>query len=107
MDMTLLPNEHILHQGFAYHFPEMIGFTGHLVLTNQRLYFETHPLNFKRYAFLVRLSDVADVVLQNRLVIFPNGMNIRLHQGSTHRFAVWNRRKWKRLIEQALSQSAL
>lgn len=98
MNIELGPNEQVLHESFAYHFPDMIGFTGHLYLTNLRLYFVTHPLNFKHYMISLPLSDIAEITMQNRLRIFPHGMNIHLSSGVVHRFAVSKRGKWKQMI---------
>jgi hypothetical protein len=103
MELSLQPEEILLKKGRANHFEGAMGMIGRLYLTNKRLYFVTHPLNFKRYDFEVGLEDIAQINTQNNLYLFTRGVVIVLRNGETHRFALWNRAKWKVSIESACS----
>lgn len=102
MNIILQPEETLTKKGYANHFIEHIGITGTLFLTNTRVCFITHPLNFKKYDWQVSLNDIQEIVFKNNLIIFTHGLRIRLQNGEEHRFAVWRRKLWKAAIEKAI-----
>ncbi|HLD21353.1 MAG TPA: GRAM domain-containing protein [Patescibacteria group bacterium] len=104
MQIKLQPYEQVLYEGFANHFQKYIGITGKLFLTNDRLYFVTHPLNFQRYTLSLHLSDIESITLKNNLKFFTHGLCIHLKSAHTYNFAVWRRKKWKILVESAMQR---
>lgn len=102
MHIVLQPNETVVKHGFGTHFVRMMAMTGKLFLTNQRLYFVTHPLNFQRYDLSFSFGDIEQVYAKNNLHIFPQGLMVRLRDGQEHRFVVWGRKQWKAAIEEYL-----
>lgn len=101
MNIELGPHEQLIKHGQANHYLRHFLMIGHLAITNQRLYFMTHPLNFRHYDLSIPLQDIARVELKNNIRIFPYGMYVHLRGGERHHFAVWRRRLWKQAVEQA------
>jgi hypothetical protein len=71
---------------------------GHLYVTDRRLIFEPHGLNFRRGATEIPLDDIEDVRPCNTLWLVPNGLEVRLRGGKRRRFVVWNRQALMELI---------
>ncbi len=104
MKITLQPKEKVIRHGLAFHFIGPIGHTGKLYLTNQRLFFTTHPLNFRQYDLTIVLSDIHAVEMKNFLRVFSKGIIIRKKNGHRETFSVWKRKRWKRRIERLLKR---
>lgn len=97
-EINLQPNERIIREGYAVNYLGIIGHSGRLFLTNQRLYFTTHPLNFKQYNLTILLSEIDTVILKNNLKIFSHGLRIQKKNGHRIRLTVWRRKKWRKQI---------
>ena len=65
---------------------------GHIVITNQRLYFHAHAFNFDTSAIEIPLATIVEIKTFNSLGIVPKGLLVITQQGQTHKFVV-NRRK--------------
>lgn len=102
MKLKLQPNEGIIRKGHANHYTLRMVMTGKLYLTNQRLVFVTHPLNFRQYVLSLPLNDIEAVELKNNFRFFSHGLWIRVRNTTEpHHFAVWHRKQWKKQIETA------
>jgi hypothetical protein len=99
MEITLLPDEHIVRESEANHYIEGKLMIGRLFLTNQRLVFRTHLHNFKQYDITVSVHAISRVSYRNHLGIFSHGIWIHETDETIHHFSVWSRRKWKEAIE--------
>ncbi|OGY85393.1 MAG: hypothetical protein A2233_05020 [Candidatus Kerfeldbacteria bacterium RIFOXYA2_FULL_38_24] len=104
MNIVLQPQEHIIRQGYANHFEHHVRMTGKLYLTNQRLYFVTHALNFKQYHLSIPLQNIIGLELKNNLKFFSHGLLILLKNEQKQQFIVWLRKIWKRLLEQEIKK---
>lgn len=77
---------------------ESVG--GRIILTNQRLLFEAHGINFQREPVSIPLEDIAGVTTYNSLGIVPNGFRVQCHSGQEYRFIAFNRTQIIDLINQ-------
>jgi hypothetical protein len=87
------------------HTPSAVG--GRLIITNDRLWFESHALNFQRGVTEIPVEDIADVRPRNNLGFIPNGMEVETHDGVRHRFVVWGRDRLIDLIRQLVDEQAV
>lgn len=101
MKIELHDGEHIIRKGHANHYEGHVINTGMLYLTNERLYFASHPLNFKKYDITMPVRDVVGMELRNHLKFFTHGFWIELDNGARYHFAVWRRKRWRKAIEDA------
>jgi TIR domain/GRAM domain len=77
---------------------EAVG--GRLIITNQRLLFEAHKINFRQEPLDIPLSDISGVTPSNTLGIIPNGIIVRCFSGQQYRFVVSGRKQIIAIIEQ-------
>ncbi len=91
-------------EGLANHFKGIEAVGGRLRLTDRRLVFESHSLNFQNHADSWALADIAGVRPVRTLGIVPNGIAVRLVDGTDERFVVSNRTAWIRAIASAIGQ---
>ncbi len=83
---------------------ETVG--GKLYLTNQRLVFEAHKLNFQGGQTEIELKQVQTVTpcwtkLFNVLPVAPNSLAVAGGNGLDYRFVLNGRKKWAQAIESA------
>ncbi|PIW36724.1 MAG: hypothetical protein COW24_04130 [Candidatus Kerfeldbacteria bacterium CG15_BIG_FIL_POST_REV_8_21_14_020_45_12] len=107
MKIELLDNEKIIKEGMATRYSgNRLLWTGALYLTNQRISFVTHPLNFQRYSITVPLEQISTVELVYNYRIFPHGFRLNLHTGENLHFSGWNRKLWIKTIRQAITKKS-
>lgn len=99
MKIALNADEQVIRKGYANHFESHIRMTGKLYLTNERLFFVTHPLNFKHYELSIPLDNITGVRLKNNIKFFPHGFVLTLKNGQEHNFVTWRRKHWAAEIE--------
>ena len=89
-DIELRKNESIIKKKAANHLVgnEFVG--GKLYLTNQRVVFKSHKLNFNNHQISFELNDIQNVVKSQLF----NGMIIILKNGKEAPFVIWKRKKW-------------
>lgn len=104
MKIQLQQNENIIKEGAANHFKGVESVGGKLFLTNQRLFFKSHSINFQPHELSILYKEIKSVGKRNTLLIVPNGMYIELKDGSIENFVVWSRRKWIEEIEQKMQE---
>lgn len=73
---------------------------GHIIITSQRLLFESHSLNAQKKPISIPLNEIAGVEMCRTLGIVPNGMKVRCHSGGCYKFVLWDRKKVIDLIKQ-------
>jgi hypothetical protein len=93
--------EQILADVAANLFRGSEGVGGRLKITNRRILFEAHEINFQKQPAEILISDIAEATARNTLGIIPNGLLIRTKEGDEYKFVVWGR---GRLIELVNSQ---
>ena len=107
IQIELLENETIEFSKAANHFMGLEGVGGKLFITNKRVVFKSHTLNFQVQELTINYSDIVRVEFYNNLGIVPNGLRIILDSGKTEKFVVWKRKTIKSLIEGKLSSSEI
>lgn len=93
--------EKLLRDGWANHFVGSLSDTGHLFLTTHRLIFRAHRVNLFGVDGTLPVATVVEM-LPGRV---PTELTLVLADGTRHRFAVWQRRRWMKAIEAAQSGS--
>jgi len=82
---------------------EAVG--GQLILSDQRLLFNPHELNFQTQPEEIRMQDVIAVGKVNTFGIVPNGMAVQVRSGQQFHFVVWKRDWLIEIIEQYMSKN--
>jgi hypothetical protein len=80
---------------------EAVG--GRIILTTQRLLFESHGLNIQNEPLAIRLNEIVGVTTCNTLGVVPNGMTVRCKSGEHYQFVLWGRKRAINLIKQQLA----
>jgi hypothetical protein len=91
VNMNLLNDEKIFFDVAANLFRGMEAVGGKLKVTNYRLVFESHALNFQTGTTEIPLGNIVEAKKRNTAGIVPNGMAILTRDGMEYRFVVWNR----------------
>ena len=81
---------------------ETVG--GRLYLTNQRLVFETHAINFQRGTTEIELSDIRSsekcwTKFLGCIPIWPNSLAVFTEAGREYRFVTFERDAWATAID--------
>ncbi len=79
---------------------ESVG--GRLKITNRRVMFEPHAINFQKIPAEIHLSEIAEVGARNTMGFVPNGVFLRTKSGVEYNFVVWGRAKLIGLIERLI-----
>jgi len=103
--MPLQPGEQILHEGMANHCLGKEYRGGWLRLTNQRLAFRPHALNFQTGILDLKLDDIASSQAVLTKDIIPNGLKVHTRQGADEYFVVYGRKRWRDEIQKAIKLS--
>ena len=103
---NLHPGETVLKKGVANMQRGLETVGGKLILTNQRLLFDAHALNFQRGATEVGLQQVVGqkggwTKFLGSIPLVPNSIVLALADGQELSFVVTGRAKWLAAIEQA------
>ena len=103
MTISLLPNEKLIREGHANLQCGVETIGGELFLTNQRLFFQAHPLNFQSGPTQIELSDVSGTQLcRTKLLGFiplaQNSLAVQTASGKEFRFVISGRKEWATAI---------
>ncbi|HLR93229.1 MAG TPA: GRAM domain-containing protein [Jiangellaceae bacterium] len=103
------PDENVLKTGNANMQRGLEQAGGKLTLTDQRLLFEAHKVNFNSKSAEVPLSAVREVTpvwtkFLGAIPLMPNSLAVTTADGHKYRFVVTGREAWKQEIEQALGR---
>jgi len=77
---------------------ESVG--GWLHLTNERIVFEPHKINFQQAPVDILLKDIEGIDKRNSLFVVPNGISIKVKSGNIYKFVIGNRKEWIGLINE-------
>lgn len=106
----LRPGEEIIKEGGANLMKFAEGVGGYLVLTNQRLIFESHKFNIQRGITIIELSDIQSARpcwIKVLIPIVPTGILVLTKDNKEYRFVVTlARESWAEAIEEQLHQAA-
>lgn len=92
--ITAEPGENILFDTPANHFKGIEGVGGKLYLTNKRVVFKSHKINFQKHQLSINLSDIIKVDRYRPLGIANNGILIKTSGNKTEKFVVEQRDAW-------------
>jgi hypothetical protein len=88
-DLDIRNGEVVIRKGVANHFVGAVADGGTLTLTDSRLIFRAHAINYPRVSRDWQLHDLQDVTVAGR-----NQLVLTFADGSVERFPIWHRRKW-------------
>ena len=94
------PREKLLDRGAANHFLRGGAVGGHLWLTDERLYFESHAYNLQNHTLTIPLSGIEGARLGLISAFVPTGLEV-VTDGKRERLAIQNRRDWAGAIREA------
>ncbi|WP_157950295.1 GRAM domain-containing protein [Vallitalea okinawensis] len=90
----------ILISGGANHFIGKESVGGWLILTEDRLIFESHKANIQCHTLTVPIKDIIEIKPKRTLKLIPNGFTIATRDTDIHQFVVNNRDTWIRFLEE-------
>ena len=88
------PGESIVFESPANHFKRIEGVGGRLYLTNKRLIFKSHKLNFQNHQLVIDLRDIKEVSRYKTLGMVNNGLAITTANNKTEKFVVEEIETW-------------
>lgn len=91
MNIQLLPDEKVVIETPANHFKNIESVGGRLYITNQRVFFKSHPVNIQNHELSIPFSNIRSYGKRNTLGIFPNGIYIEKNDLAVEKFVVWKR----------------
>ena len=103
--IELFTGETLLHQGPANHYVDNEAVGGWVYLTNKRILFVSHNLNYFIHNWEAPLSEVVGVSLCKTMKVIPNGLVLHTTQGD-RTYVVEKRKRWQREINKALKSYA-
>lgn len=98
-------SEQLLGKFAANLFRGMEGVGGRILVTDRRVLFEAHALNFQREPLSLDIADIAEVRLTRTAGLIPNGLTIRTRAGDEHVFVVYARNRIRDLILEQMQGS--
>lgn len=104
MKTDLRPGEQVVKEGLANLQKNIETVGGKLYLTNQRLVFEAHAINFQGGTTEVEMSNVQSArlcwtKLLGLIPLIPNSIAVATKLGKEYRFVLFNRQEWVTAIE--------
>ena len=103
--MELNENETIIRKSRATHWKHFEGVGGKLFLTNRRLIFKSHRLNFQPHEEAIQLEDIISIEAKYSDFVSAK-MLISLRNGAIERYYVPHRKTWVKDIEKAMEGKA-
>jgi len=98
--IELYAAEALLHQGPANHYVDGEAVGGWMYLTNKRIVYASHNLNYFVHAWEVPLSEISATSLCKTMNVFSNGLVLHTTQGERV-FVVEKRKFWQHEINMA------
>jgi len=98
-NIQLIANEKIIKSGPANFQKGIEQVGGKLYLTNDRIVFESHKLNFQSGTTQIKLEDISSVKKSwtkflGFIPLVPNSIKISTKEGKRFRFVLYGRSKW-------------
>jgi len=99
MKVDLNANEVVISAADTKHFTKEQKVNGKLILTNQRVFFEPgHPNGIQRIA--INPGELREVLTFKTGIFEPSGLTAITRKGEELKFAVKNRDKWIKALNQ-------
>ena len=101
--IDLPSNENVQFETPANHFKGIEAVGGRLYLTNERLMFKSHKLNFQNHSLSIDLKNIVAVGRYKTLGLVNNGLSITTTQSMTEKFVVEQIDEWVNVLESKMS----
>jgi hypothetical protein len=103
MKTQLRGDEHLIKEAPANFEKGVEAVGGRIWLTNQRLIFESHGLNFQTGTVQIPLAAIQSVKtgwtrLAGLIPMVPNALEVITQDNSTYRFTMYGRKEWIQAI---------
>jgi hypothetical protein len=98
VQIDLGPGETLLFQTGANHFKGIEAVGGKLSLTEKRLVFKSHSLNFQKHVLSIPLGQVKEVERFKNVGLINNGLKITTESGA-EKFVVDKAEEWHSLLK--------
>lgn len=98
MKIDLKANEVVIKAGNTLHTSGAKESRGKLIITNQRIYFKSTGDTTDADDFEILPKEISEVLFYNKLMIIPQGLDLKTTDGRMLRFALKGRNDWCRLI---------
>lgn len=98
MKVNLKPNEVVVKASDTSHLTCDSKVKGKLILTNQRIYFQTVDMENKNLNFELLPADISEVMVFNTYSFFSNGLSLITTDGRELKFTIKKRDDWCRSI---------
>ncbi len=95
-------NEFVIKQGAANHFVGIESVGGQLYLTNERLFYKSHNINFNNHELNIPLKNIKKTIYCRTFFVVPNGLKIHLKNGKIEQFVLWKKKQWKNEIDKLI-----
>lgn len=99
--LPLGPDEKIIKEGSANRIVSGQATGGWLCLTNKRLIFKAHAVNWTKEEFAADLDQIKDAKPCLAFRVVPNGLQVTTSAGDPTRFVVFGRWQWSAQIARA------
>lgn len=93
-DLMLNDEESIIYETPASHYRGIEAVGGKLILTNDRLIFKSHRINFQNHELSIDLTWLTTIERYKSLGIVNNGLSFTTDKGTTEKFVVSNVKEW-------------
>ena len=108
MKTELNTNEALIKKGAANLQKGIETVGGYLYLTNQRLIFEAHAINFQSGNTIIDLSNIDSTAkvwtkFLNLIPLIPNSLAINSKTGEEYKFVLFGRNAWEVKINENIS----
>lgn len=105
MRLKLKNEEKVIKEGPANHVKgiEVVG--GKLYLTNNRIIFLSHDMNYQSHLLSVPYTEIVHVDTRNTMLIIPNGFYIQKRDNSIEKFVTYGREEWIRVIRRRIDDN--
>jgi hypothetical protein len=100
--IMLDPHEKLVKEGGATHRVKLEGVGGKLALTDKRLIFKSHKLNIQNHEQAFQLVGIHSVEA-GKTGFLKNLLLVKLSDGTTEKFIVFEPDEWVREIKSGLS----
>ncbi|KAF5042368.1 hypothetical protein DSECCO2_513340 [anaerobic digester metagenome] len=98
MKIDLKANEVVIKAGNTLHTSGVKVSRGKLIITNQRIYFKSTGDATDADDFEILPKEISEVLFYNKLMIIPQGLDLKTTDGRMLRFTLKGRNDWCRLI---------
>jgi len=101
VSFELRNSEMIIKEGPASYFVGLGTIGGKLYLTNERLLFFPHKLNYSTKNSEIEISDISNV-MKKKIFLSAHGLKIILSDNRNEEFLVYGRKKWISAINELI-----